>query len=82
MDETVPALVPILGVTTALGLVTFFVVTTTSFIKISVVFFIVRNAEVWTSTGDYCMNGITRAKVLELCTREGIPARGGQDTAA
>lgn len=44
MDESVPALVPILGVTTALGFATFFIVTTTSFIKISVVFFIVRNA--------------------------------------
>jgi branched-chain amino acid aminotransferase len=25
-------------------------------------FFIVRQGEVWTSTGDYCMNGITRQK--------------------
>ena len=24
--------------------------------------------------GDYCMNGITRRKVLELCRRHGIPA--------
>lgn len=39
-----PTLVPILAVTLGLGLVTFFVVTTTSFIKIAVVFFIVRNA--------------------------------------
>ena len=30
-------------------------------------FFIVRKGEVWTSTGDYCMNGITRAKVIEIC---------------
>ncbi len=30
-------------------------------------FFIVRDGEVWTSTGDYCMNGITRKKVIELC---------------
>jgi branched-chain amino acid aminotransferase len=37
-------------------------------------FFIVRKGEVWTSTGDYCMNGITRAKVLELCGAHGIPA--------
>ncbi len=36
-------------------------------------FFIVRRGEVWTSTGDYCMNGVTRAKVIELCQREGIP---------
>ena len=37
-------------------------------------FFIVRKGEVWTSTGDYCMNGITRAKVLDLCRANGIPA--------
>ena len=37
-------------------------------------FFIVRKGEVWTSTGDYCMNGITRAKVLALCRANGIPA--------
>jgi branched-chain amino acid aminotransferase len=38
-------------------------------------FFIVRRGEVWTSTGDYCLAGITRAKVLELCRANGIPAR-------
>lgn len=36
-------------------------------------FFIVRQGEVWTSSGDYCLGGITRAKVLELCRRNGIP---------
>ncbi len=36
-------------------------------------FFIVRKGEVWTSTGDYCMNGITRQKVIEICRAEGIP---------
>ncbi len=36
-------------------------------------FFIVRKGEVWTSTGDYCMNGITRAKVIDICLAEGIP---------
>jgi branched-chain amino acid aminotransferase len=36
-------------------------------------FFIVRKGEVWTSTGDYCMNGITRGKVIELCRAHGIP---------
>ncbi len=36
-------------------------------------FFIVRKGEVWTSTGDYCMNGITRAKVIQLCRDNGIP---------
>jgi branched-chain amino acid aminotransferase len=29
-------------------------------------FFIVRRGELWTSTGDYCMNGITRGKVIAL----------------
>ena len=36
-------------------------------------FFIVRRGEVWTSTGDYCMNGITRQKVIDLCRANGIP---------
>jgi branched-chain amino acid aminotransferase len=36
-------------------------------------FFIVRKGEVWTSTGDYCMNGITRAKVIALCRAAGVP---------
>ncbi len=36
--------------------------------------FIVRKGELWTSTGDYCMNGITRAKVLALARANGIPA--------
>jgi branched-chain amino acid aminotransferase len=36
-------------------------------------FFIVRKGEVWTSTGDYCMNGITRRKVILICRQEGIP---------
>ncbi len=36
-------------------------------------FFIVRRGEVWTSTGDYCMPGITRAKVIELCRANDIP---------
>ena len=35
-------------------------------------FFIVRSGEVWTSTGDYCMNGITRSKVIEICHNNGI----------
>jgi branched-chain amino acid aminotransferase len=30
-------------------------------------FFIVKGSEVWTSTGDYCMNGITRKKIIEIC---------------
>ncbi|MCA3536882.1 MAG: aminotransferase class IV, partial [Rhodobacter sp.] len=36
-------------------------------------FFIVRKGQVWTSTGDYCMNGITRGKVIALCRDNGIP---------
>jgi branched-chain amino acid aminotransferase len=38
-------------------------------------FFIVRRGEVWTSTGDYCLAGITRANVLALCRENGITAR-------
>jgi len=37
-------------------------------------FFIVRRGEVWTSTGKYCIAGITRANVLSLCRQAGIPA--------
>ncbi len=36
-------------------------------------FFIIRKGEVWTSTGDYCMNGITRQKVIDLCRNNDIP---------
>ncbi len=36
-------------------------------------FFIVRRGEVWTSTGDYCMAGITRAKIIHLCRAHDIP---------
>ncbi|PQM59736.1 MAG: aminotransferase class IV [Rhodobacteraceae bacterium] len=36
-------------------------------------FFIVKKNEVWTSTGDYCMNGITRKKVIEICLENNIP---------
>ncbi|MCP5366440.1 MAG: aminotransferase class IV [Hyphomicrobiales bacterium] len=36
-------------------------------------FFIVRRGQVWTSTGDYCMNGVTRQKVIDLCRGNGIP---------
>lgn len=36
-------------------------------------FFIVRKGAVWTSTGDYCMNGITRQKVIDLCQQNDIP---------
>lgn len=36
-------------------------------------FFIVRRGEVWTSTGQYCMNGITRGKVIQVCRKHGLP---------
>jgi len=36
-------------------------------------FFIVRRGEVWTSTGDYCLGGITRANVIRLCRAHDIP---------
>ncbi len=36
-------------------------------------FFMVKNGEVWTSTGQYCMNGITRGKVIEMCEENNIP---------
>jgi branched-chain amino acid aminotransferase len=36
-------------------------------------FFIVRKGEVWTSSGDYCLGGITRANVIRICRENGIP---------
>ena len=36
-------------------------------------FFLVRGGEVWTSTGDHCLHGITRELVIGLCREEGIP---------
>lgn len=38
-------------------------------------FFIVRRGEVWTSSGDYCLGGITRGNVLACCAQAGITAR-------
>ena len=38
-------------------------------------FFIVRKGEVWTSTGDYCLGGITRGNVIKLCEQNDIPVR-------
>ena len=35
-------------------------------------FFMIKDKEVWTSTGEYCMNGITRAKVIEACAKNNI----------
>jgi branched-chain amino acid aminotransferase len=36
-------------------------------------FFIVRKGEVWTSSGDYCLGGITRSNIIKLCEENGIP---------
>jgi branched-chain amino acid aminotransferase len=38
-------------------------------------FFVVRKGEVWTSTGMYCLGGITRWNVLRVCAGAGIAAR-------
>ena len=35
-------------------------------------FFTVRNNEVWTSTGQYCLNGVTRKSVIRLCKQHKI----------
>ena len=36
-------------------------------------FFVVRRGELWTSTGDFCLGGITRGVVLEVARAAGIP---------
>ena len=36
-------------------------------------FFIVKNGEVWTSTGEYCVPGITRGNIIKLCRENHIP---------
>ncbi|RKQ69044.1 branched-chain amino acid aminotransferase [Litorimonas taeanensis] len=36
-------------------------------------FFVVRKGEVWTSSGDYCLGGITRGKIIDLCRANDIP---------
>ncbi len=38
-------------------------------------FFLVKQDEVWTSTGAYCMNGITRNNVIHICEQEGMVCR-------
>jgi len=35
-------------------------------------FFIIKNNEVWTSTGEYCLNGITRGSIINLCEKNNI----------
>ena len=36
-------------------------------------FFIVKKGEVWTSTGEFCLPGITRGNVIKLCLKNHIP---------
>ena len=36
-------------------------------------FFMIKNGEVWTSNGQYCMNGITRHNIIRVCRENGIP---------
>ncbi|MCB1754955.1 MAG: aminotransferase class IV [Gammaproteobacteria bacterium] len=36
-------------------------------------FFIIRKGEVWTSSGRYCLGGITRSKVIQVCRENAIP---------
>ncbi len=38
-------------------------------------FFIVKGGELWTSTGDFCLGGITRGNILRLARDNGIVAR-------
>jgi hypothetical protein len=38
-------------------------------------FFIVRRGEIWTSSGNYCLDGITRGTVLQLGHALEIPVR-------
>ena len=38
-------------------------------------FFMVTQGEVWTSTGDYCLGGITRSKIIQLCEQNNIPVK-------
>lgn len=38
-------------------------------------FFIVREGEVWTASGDYCLDGITRGVVIEIAREDGMRVR-------
>ena len=33
-------------------------------------FFMVKDGEVWTSTGDFCLDGITRKKIINICKKK------------
>jgi len=45
-------------------------------------FFFVRGGEVFTSSGAYCFNGVTRGHVIDLCRENGVPVRLGDFTVA
>ena len=36
-------------------------------------FFIINNSEVWTSTGKFCLLGVTRKAVIDICMENDIP---------
>ena len=36
-------------------------------------FFMVKDGEVWTSTGEFCLDGITRQKIINICRENSIP---------
>ena len=36
-------------------------------------FFIIKNKEVWTSTGEHCLPGVTRGAIIQLCKENNIP---------
>ena len=35
--------------------------------------YFIKNTEIITSTGQYCLNGITRSKTIEICKKNNIP---------
>ncbi|MEO1137146.1 MAG: aminotransferase class IV, partial [Pseudomonadota bacterium] len=38
-------------------------------------FFIVRGDELWTSTGDFCLGGVTRGLIIEIARANGMTVR-------
>jgi len=36
-------------------------------------FFIVKDRAVWTSTGEYCLHGVTRQNIIDICKSNSIP---------
>ena len=36
-------------------------------------FFMVKDKSVWTSTGEYCLKGITRQNIIDICKANSIP---------